>query len=287
MKLGRKSTLATLMAFGAAAWLFGGTNVLASGPGSHVHGIQFDRGTPGRVFIATHEGLFAADAGNTARRISDHDHDMMGFVADPADPKVMLASGHPAQGGNLGVLRSEDGGRSWKRIADGVKGPVDFHAMTVSPSDARRVYGLYGSIQMSTDGGRTWEIRGAPKDVRVHDIAASGRNPDHLYAATDRGIMISRDGGKTWAPADIRMRPASMVQVTEDGRVYGYVVGVGLVAAPDGSPAWKVVGASFPDNVALLHLAADPANTDHLVAADTNGDLLASADGGVTWRRTK
>ena len=284
MKFGKKTTIATLTAFGAAAWLLGGSIAQASGPGSHVHGIQFDRGTPGRILIATHEGLFAEESGASAQRISDHRHDMMGFAADPADPKVLLASGHPARGGNLGVLRSEDGGRSWNRIADGAKGPVDFHAMTISPSDPKRIYGLYGSIQMSRDGGRTWEIRGAPKGRRIYDIAASGRNPDHLYAATDRGIMISRDAGKAWTPADIRMQPASMVEVTGDGRAYAYVLGVGLLAAPDGSPAWKVVGTSLPDNVALMHLAADPADPDHFIAADTEGRLQTSTDGGKTWR---
>ena len=171
---------ATILALGLA------NSAVASGIGSHIHGLQYDPTDPSRVFAATHEGLYVLEPSGDAKRISDHRDDMMGFVADPKDPKIFLASGHPRGGGNVGVLRSEDGGKSWKKIADGVDGPVDFHAMTVSPSDPNRLYGLYGGIQASRDGGRTWTKQGGPK----------GRARPRYRRVGEKGYPLRGDGSR-------------------------------------------------------------------------------------------
>jgi hypothetical protein len=91
----------------------------------------------------------------------------MGFTPDPRDPSILYASGHPASGDNLGFIASEDGGRSWRQLAEGVGGPADFHQLAVSATDPRTIYGAYqGQLQVSPDGGRTWEVVGpAPEGL--------------------------------------------------------------------------------------------------------------------------
>ena len=69
---------------------------------------------------------------------------------------IYFASGHPADGGNLGVIRSSDGGAGWELLDPGVGGPVDFHQLDVSKSDPSVLYGVYGTLQVSRDGGETW-----------------------------------------------------------------------------------------------------------------------------------
>jgi photosystem II stability/assembly factor-like uncharacterized protein len=123
---------------------------------SHIHGIGFDAAEPGSLLLATHYGLFRASPDGTATAVSSDRNDYMGFTPDPANPDRLLASGHPAAGGNLGVIVSEDGGATWTQLAAGVDGPVDFHAMTISRADPETIYGLYGDIQVSRDGGATW-----------------------------------------------------------------------------------------------------------------------------------
>jgi hypothetical protein len=44
--------------------------------------------------------------------------DFMGFTPHPSDPATLYSSGHPAGGGNLGFIVSEDGGGSWTQLAD-------------------------------------------------------------------------------------------------------------------------------------------------------------------------
>ena len=154
----------------------------------------------------------------------------MGFTPDPRDPSILYASGHPAGGGNLGFIASDDGGRSWSQLAEGVGGPADFHQLAVSATDPRTIYGAYrGQLQVSPDGGRTWEVVG-PAPEGLIDLAASSKDPSALYAATQAGLLKSEDGGRTWQDAYWLRQPATMVHVAPGGAVYAFVVGTGLIA---------------------------------------------------------
>ncbi|WP_446917170.1 hypothetical protein, partial [Klebsiella pneumoniae] len=87
---------------------------------------------------------------------------------------------------------------------------------------------LYGDIQVSRDGGKTWEVAGAPQ-TDVFDLGASPTDPDVVYAATRDGLMGSGDRAQTWMPAFHVKQPATMVQAAPDGTVYAFVVGTGLI----------------------------------------------------------
>ncbi len=206
----------------------------------------------------------------------------MGFTPHPSDADVMYASGHPPQGGNMGVLVSRDVGRTWEQMAAGAGGPVDFHAMDVSRADPNVIYGLYGQVQASRDGGTTWTVAGAPP-ADVFDLAASAVDPDTVYAATMTGLMVSRDGGQTWEPTGSQGQPASMVQAAPDGTVYSFVVGSGLMKSPGAALDWRPVSTGLGERV-LLHLAVDPTDPKRMFAVTDESQILASTDGGTTWQ---
>ena len=70
----------------------------------------------------------------------------------------MYASGHPdmatyrEQGvGNLGLLVSRDGGRTWRSVA--LKGAVDLHALAYSPRNGGQLFG--------------WNVTGQPGLYRI------------------------------------------------------------------------------------------------------------------------
>lgn len=79
---------------------------------THVHGLAVDRADPSRLYLATHHGLYAIGQDGTATLVSEDRNDYMGFTPHPSDVTTLYASGHPAGGGNLGVLASKDGGRT-------------------------------------------------------------------------------------------------------------------------------------------------------------------------------
>ena len=117
-----------------------------------------------------------------------------------------------------GVLRSDDGGDTW-RLAEGSSGDPDFgkpvpansvhadvHSIAVHPTSPDLVLaptggGFYGS----TDGGQTWSYLYPHCYCRA--VWLDPLDPDHLIIgpadSVDRGGRIeeSHDGGHTWQPA--------------------------------------------------------------------------------------
>lgn len=269
-----------------AVWSLAGADSLAHvtelAGKTHFHGIAVDATNPSRLYLATHHGFYVVTPDGMATRISDNRNDYMGFTPHPTDPNVFFASGHPAGGGNTGFIVSDDGGRTWRQLSEGVRGPVDFHQMDVSRSDPQVIYGVYGGLQVSGDGGRTWEMRGkAPP--KLFDLAVSSSDPNRLFAATQGGLLVSKNGGESWQPAHYNISPATMVHATSDGNVYAFIAGLGLLRSPDGALRWDFVSRAFGDRY-LLHLAVDPSNADVLYVVTNKGELMKSGDGGRTWK---
>ena len=246
---------------------------------THIHGLAVDRQDPEKLLIATHHGLFRSGSDGKAELISPV-QDFMGFSPDPSDPKTLYASGHPAGGGNLGFIASTDNGVTWDQISPGANGPVDFHQMTVSSSDPLVLYGAYGALQVSRDAGTTWSIVG-PLPEKLIDLAASAKNADTIYAATEAGLSVSQDGGQSWETI-VQGAPVSLVEVTADGSVYAFVVGRGLVRSTEADMVFAPVSNGLGDRI-LLHLAVDQADMDRIFVASHQGDILASTDGGASW----
>ena len=254
---------------------------------TYFHGLAVDESS--RLYLATHDGLFIVEPKDgTAHPLSEIRHDLMGFTPDPRNPSILYASGHRARRGNLGLIASEDGGRSWRQLSEGVGGPADFHQLAVSATDPRAIYGAYqGLLQASSDGGRTWEVVG-PAPEGLIDLGASFKEPGMLYAATQVGLLKSEDGGRTWQDAYWLHQPATMVRVAPGGVVYAFMVGTGLIRSVEPKLSWQSVTEHGFGRDYVLHLAMDPASPNRLYAITINPQekaqaVLASTDAGKTW----
>jgi photosystem II stability/assembly factor-like uncharacterized protein len=276
-------TLATVAVVGIVWWQTRAAESVPLSEVSHIHGIAVDTTDSSRLYLATHNGVWRTSPDGTAELISDNSNDYMGFTPHPTEADLFYASGHPVTGGNMGVIVSRDGARTWEQLASGVGGPVDFHSMDVSGADPKVIYGLYGDIQTSRDGGETWELAGSPP-ADVFDIAASPVNPDVVYAATRSGVMVSLDGGNVWQTTGTEGQPASFVETAPDGTVYTFLVGSGLMSAPAAaSPTWKALGGDFGERI-IVHLAIDPADPGRMFAVTQESEILTSTDGGQNWK---
>ncbi|MCC7482140.1 MAG: hypothetical protein IT541_11525 [Hyphomicrobiales bacterium] len=250
---------------------------------THFHGVSFNRGGgDAELLIATHNGMFAVMKDGTAAQISAT-QDFMGFSADPADPLRYYGSGHPAEGGRSGFLETRDGGATWSRVSDGVNGPVDFHGLAVSGANPKVIYGAFGGIQMSTDGGLTWQITGNIPDGLVQ-LAASSSDARKVFAATKSGLKVSGDSGATWGNAAFDGEIVSAIRIESDGTVFAFVLGRGFLRSAESSPAdWLPLSNSFGQAIAL-HIAANPKDSNHLIISTQASELLESLDGGKNWK---
>jgi photosystem II stability/assembly factor-like uncharacterized protein len=248
---------------------------------SHIHGIAASTQGGGALYLATHEGLFLAQKDGNAKRLSKTRDDLMSLAVHPTENEVLFASGHPPQGGNLGLIESRDGGQTWQQVYRGGDRAVDFHALTVSPADPKVLYGQFDTIRTSNDSGRTW-TKHPRVPGNVYALAASAWDPNIVYAATQAGLLLSDDGGQRWQTLSERPNPATMVHVTASGTVYAFVMGQGLLQAQEGNANWQVLYKQFGEQV-LLQFAVDPKEPRRLYTLNQFGRLLSSSDAGANW----
>jgi hypothetical protein len=95
---------------------------------------------------------------------------------------------HVTAGGlNSGVYRDDIGAQTWYDLA-----------IAVDPRNANRVY-LAGVRGFKSDnGGASFTPMGSEVHVDWHSISLDPANADVLYAGTDGGVFVSRDGGSNW-----------------------------------------------------------------------------------------
>ncbi len=252
---------------------------------THIHGIAEGPSGHESVTLATHHGIFTIDlSAQTVRLMGSSRDDFMGFSQVPGGPGKAFASGHPASGGNLGVIRTEDGGASWLPVSEGIGGPVDFHNMEVSRADAGLIYGIGhdGAVQRGTDSGATWAITGTAPEKLI-DVATSARDPNRIFAATEGGLFVSADAGATWQSLLLTAAPVSTVDMGADGKLRAVQLGRGLIELDEATGAVTLVTAELPGGY-LLYLAVTQAEPLRLMALSGDGTLVVSDDGGARWR---
>lgn len=126
--------------------------------------------------------LSTTDRGQTWRRraapglLSD-------MAVDPADARHLIAVSE------RGALETRDGGMSWRPAG----GDIDLLAW---PS-AKRLFlvDATGSVKVSEDSGASSHVVGS---LGARPRALAAQDGKRLWAATERGVLSSPDGGVTW-----------------------------------------------------------------------------------------
>ena len=173
-----------------------------------------------------------------------------------------------------GVLRSDDGGETW-RLAEGSTGNPnldgqaapyvypDVHSLAVHPSSPDLVLApTGGGFYRSSDAGKTWQLL---YDCYVRAVWSDPTNPAHMILGPADGvdsngrIEETRDGGESWQPASLGLVtpwPDHMVerfhQVGEE--LYAVLSNGELLVSPLASIEWR----AFADAVQVNALTTMP-----------------------------
>jgi photosystem II stability/assembly factor-like uncharacterized protein len=187
------------------------TGLIAAG-GGHFHAILVDI-SAGWLLAGTHLGLFrSVDSGLTWRLAAPRfsGKDVHALARDPVTG-VIRAATH-----GQGLVMSRDEGRTWKDDSSGLP-TLDLHALALDPRRPDRLYvwAVGHGLLHRTSAAPRWErlaSANALGDVRA--LAVYPEDSQRLYAATDRGIWLSADGGRRWKqPADGLRIPAAGIAV--------------------------------------------------------------------------
>jgi hypothetical protein len=133
-----------------------------------------------------------------------------------------ITSGLPAEKGRIGIAiaasnteyvyayveskpsaiyRSTDGGISWeKRGQDNIgTRPFYYAEIYVDPKNENRVYTLFSGVNVSEDGGLTFDKR-ITESIHPdhHAWFIDPANPNRIFDGNDGGMAISYDKGETW-----------------------------------------------------------------------------------------
>ena len=251
------------------------------------------------------------DGGKTWKNVGLKSSEHIGRIAiDPKDSKtVYVAAQGPlwGPGGDRGLFKTTDGGRTWKSILN-ISENTGVTDVVIDPNDPDTIYaasyqrrrhmwtlidgGPESAVHKSTDAGATWnKLRAGLPTTELGRIglAISPVDSNVVYAtveAADRkgGIFRSNDRGGSWERRNEFDQGAMyyariVVDPKEVDRIY--VMSVFLMVSDDGGRTLRRLGEKSK-HVDNHDIWIDPANTDHyLVGCD--GGVYESYDRGVNW----
>lgn len=230
----------------------------------HVHSVATDGE---EFFLASHHGLYALSEDSWTLR--GDEMDLMGFSISDG---IFYGSGHPGPRQSLpnplGILVSEDGGRSW--VPDALTGEVDFHLLEVSGDTMVGVAANYGIVITSIDGGKSWSSIEVPA---LTSLVLNPANGNELLLASDGVLLKSSEAGKPFEPV---ATPASANLLEwSDGGVY-YATSTKIYFSPVPEGPFAALSKEFNKITALA------ASSKAVIVMDGNG-VHVSRDNGITF----
>jgi len=279
---------------------------------------------PNLVFAGTTDGVYrSTDRGATFKRANfpGSGVQIWSFLADPADPRRMLAGGSP-----VSIYRSNDFGESWVRQADPKmpdrgKAPFAVRVMRFArhPSRPGEIYAALevGGVMRSTDGGESWSdcsddlIRMSVDEPRLrskivsdteaegmldgHAICTSVADPDGVILAVRMGLFRSADQGKTWQDLridrfspftygrDIKVSPQDPKTLYACLSVAASSKDGALYRSRDVGKTWQRFDKVQPHGT-LMSVGLHHSDANQVYVAARYGEVFGTQDGGESWR---
>jgi photosystem II stability/assembly factor-like uncharacterized protein len=114
------------------------------------------------------------------------------IAVDPVDPRLVYIAtmGGYDSGQGDGVWKSTDGGATWERAGNAMKGRT-VTAIVASPVAGVVWASADGRVYRSSDAGATWRDRtGELLARRVYGLILDPSDPDRVYAHTSTGVWV-------------------------------------------------------------------------------------------------
>ena len=215
-----------------------------------------------------------------------------------------------ASGSNGTIIRTDDGGASWKGLT--VPGAESLDFRDIDAVDAKTAYvlsigaGDASRIYKTTDAGATWILQYRNQEPNAFFDAMAFRDPRTGFAFSDsvsgRLVVIRTiDGGATWTPVTSGLPPAlegegayaaSGSNVAVHGRsVWIATTASRVIRTTDDGRTWSAAATAIPTGTSagIFSIAFEDGKRGIVVGGDYKKENEAvdnaavSNDGGASW----
>lgn len=207
-------------------------------------------------------------------------HHMESIAFSVSDPDVIYAGyvAEAAASASYGMIKSTDGGQSWKEINAGLERTTrNMCCVAVHPEDPDVVYAgtLHDGVFRSMDGGASWSpCSQGLRSAHVASLAIDPLFPETIYAglADGVGVFLSTDGGDSWQEINMGLSVECPSYLARVGEVR---LGLSLDRQPSlaqyqSAPNWSTISA----------MAIDPTDNLRVYLADVASGVFFSENGG-------
>ena len=232
------------------------------------------------------------------------------MAIDPADAKTLYGVGDKS---HSALFISRDSGKTWARHDDLPETPRRIWVDPKSPRDSRTLY-IAGKHFVSVKDTSGLHNFAAPESVTLTDVSggfASGSQPV-VYGVSDKGVFVSKDGGRTWQPSTLpgsgakvqavgtSLRNGNVAYVSFSDLLLDGKKWMGVAKTENAGESWQLAwkesdtaapnvhdgwityryGVGWGENPLEIGVADQDAN----VAYGTDlGRAMKTTDGGGTW----
>ncbi len=144
-----------------------------------------------------------------------------------------------------GIFRSEDAGAHWRLMDKGPRGEIRQFVHSNMPGSMQTGW-LFAAaskgVRRSMDCFCGWQDAGALATA-VQAVSYDPRQPKRVYAATQKGLSVSSDGGEQWTSMKAPAAGIAALAGSSSGVLYA-AAGNSLFRSRDQGATWEKIDAS-------------------------------------------
>ena len=241
-------------------------------------GYRMDSGGPdSKIFRSFDEGNTWEDI-STFKGLPNFPWGIVGLTISPLNSKRIWAM---IEAKNGGLFRSDDGGNSWSKINSNrsLRQRAWYYTRIYADTENEdKIYVLNVSYGVSSDGGKTFELKNAPHGDH-HDLWIDPNNNMRMIIADDGGAQISNDGGNNWSTY-YNQPTAQFYRVTTDNsfpyRIYGAQQDNSTIRIKSRTSGSSISDKDWESTAGgeSAHLAPDPLNNDIVYGGTYKGYMM-------------